>query len=246
MIGSRTGAGCPDRGKLVKGEPTVTNGPVPPSSRAFSSARYQCSDIAAQWAQSKAVACHRNPRLRAPPGRRHVGCADQGRRHRQRAVYATASIAPIAEHDIAAVAAKAFLTDDLVGRRVALTGPQALTNTELVEVIGAVLDRPLRYQEAPNNLVRQRFTAAGLSPEFSDAYIAMLSTTVDKPAPVTAEVENILGRPAVPDSSGCRSTKICSPNRRNTKGARTHRRPGRPGSAFNFRFQLAGFVQQDH
>ena len=63
--------------------------------------------------------------------RRHVGGADQGRRRGQRAVRA-ASTAPIVEADIAAVAAHALLTDELVGQRIPLTGPQALTNTELV------------------------------------------------------------------------------------------------------------------
>src|ERR1700685_4283232 len=101
MIGSRTGAGCPDRGKLVKGEPTVRNGPVPPSSRAFSSTRYQCSDIAVQWAQSKAVACHRNRDSALHPvagmwaAQIKAGDTVSG-------PYATASITPIAEHDIAA------------------------------------------------------------------------------------------------------------------------------------------------
>jgi uncharacterized protein YbjT (DUF2867 family) len=60
--------------------------------------------------------------------------------------YALASTAPIVERDIAAVAAHALLTDDLKGRKVALTGPQAFTNAELVEVISAVLGRPLRYR----------------------------------------------------------------------------------------------------
>src|SRR6201999_1165097 len=71
--------------------------------------------------------------------------------------YAEASSAPIVESDISAVAARALLTDELVGQRIPLTGPQALTNSALVEVIGAVLGRPLRYQEAPPDVVRQRF-----------------------------------------------------------------------------------------
>jgi uncharacterized protein YbjT (DUF2867 family) len=112
--------------------------------------------------------------------------------------YATASIAAIVEADIAAVAARALLTDDLVGRKVELTGPQAMTNTELVAVIGEVLDRPLRYRQVSNDVVRQRFATAGLSPEFADAYIAMLATTVETPALVTNEVDAILGRPAQP------------------------------------------------
>ena len=63
--------------------------------------------------------------------------------------YAAASTAPIVDSDISAVAARALLTDDLLGQKVPLTGPQALTNAELVDVIGTVLGRPLRYQEVP-------------------------------------------------------------------------------------------------
>jgi uncharacterized protein YbjT (DUF2867 family) len=110
--------------------------------------------------------------------------------------YASASTAPIVDRDISAVAAKALLTDDLLGRKVPLTGPQAYTNTELVEVIGAVLGRLLRYQEVPSELVRQRFIGLGFGAQFADAYIAFLEATVDKPALVTHDVEKILGRPA--------------------------------------------------
>ena len=110
--------------------------------------------------------------------------------------YATASTAPIVDRDISAVAAKALLTDELVGRRIPMTGPQAFTNTEMVEIIGSVLSRPLRYQEVPADLVRQRFIGLGFSAEFADAYIAFLEATVEKPALVTHEVEKILGRPA--------------------------------------------------
>jgi uncharacterized protein YbjT (DUF2867 family) len=110
--------------------------------------------------------------------------------------YAAASSAPIVESDIAAVAAHALLTDDLVGQKIPLTGPHSLTNTEMVEIIGDVLGRPLQYQEAPVELVRQRFVGLGFPAEFGDAYIEMLATTVDRPAVVTDGVQQILGRPA--------------------------------------------------
>ena len=113
-----------------------------------------------------------------------------------RGAYAAASSAPIVESDIAEVAARALLTDDLVGQKIPLTGPQSLTNVELVDVIGAVLGRPLQYQEVPDELVRQRFVGLGFPPEFGDAYIAMLATTVDEPAVVADGVQRILGRPA--------------------------------------------------
>lgn len=110
--------------------------------------------------------------------------------------YAAASSAPIVERDIAAVAARALLSDEFVGQRIPLTGPQALTNTEMVDIIGSVLHRPLRYNEIPAELVRQRFIALGFGTEFADAYIAMLATTVDRPALVTHDLQRILGRPA--------------------------------------------------
>lgn len=109
--------------------------------------------------------------------------------------YATASTAPIVDSDISAVAARALLTDDLVGQRIPLTGPQALTNAELVAILGTVLRRPLHYREIAPDAVRQRFIDLGFPPEFGDAYLAMLAPTVDKPALVTHEVEKVLGRP---------------------------------------------------
>jgi len=112
--------------------------------------------------------------------------------------YAEASSAPIVESDISAVAARALLTDELVGQRIPLTGPQAFTNSELVEVIGDVLGRPLQYREVPAELVRQRFIGLGFTAGFADAYTAMLAETLDKPALVTHDVEKILGRPATP------------------------------------------------
>jgi uncharacterized protein YbjT (DUF2867 family) len=110
--------------------------------------------------------------------------------------YAAASTAAIADRDISAVAARALLTDDLVGRRIPMTGPQALSNAELVDAIGTVLGRPLRYQEVPPDLVRQRFVGLGFGAEFADAYMALLAETIEKPALVTHDVEKILDRPA--------------------------------------------------
>ncbi len=111
--------------------------------------------------------------------------------------YAAASTAPIVESDIAAVAARALLTDEFVGQRVPLTGPQALTNSELVAVIGRVLGRPLQYREIPADAVRQRFIDLGFGAGFADAYMGMLAETLDNPALVTHDVEKILGRSPV-------------------------------------------------
>jgi uncharacterized protein YbjT (DUF2867 family) len=113
-----------------------------------------------------------------------------------RGPYAQACNAPIAESDIAEVAARAFLTDDLVGQRIPLTGPEAFTNAELVKVIGEVLGRSLRYEEVPPETVRNNFIAASVSEEFADAFIAFLQGTVERPVFVTPGIETVLGRPA--------------------------------------------------
>ncbi|MFV8165167.1 NAD(P)H-binding protein [Mycobacterium sp. 134] len=110
--------------------------------------------------------------------------------------YADASTAVIVDADISAVAAVALLTDDLVGQRIPLTGPQALTNTELVDTIGRVLERPLHYREVPTDVVRRRFVDLGFPAPFADAYMGLLADTVERPALVTHEVDKILGRPA--------------------------------------------------
>ena len=111
--------------------------------------------------------------------------------------YASSSMAPIVERDIAAVAAQALLTDDLNGRKIDLTGPQAFTNAELVGVIGTVLGRALHYQEVPPEDVRQRFVGLGFPAAFADAYIAYQAVTVDTPAAVSHEVDTIRAVPRI-------------------------------------------------
>ncbi|MGH3723596.1 MAG: NAD(P)H-binding protein [Mycobacterium sp.] len=113
-----------------------------------------------------------------------------------RGPYSSASAAPIADRDISEIAAHAVLTDDLVGQRIPLTGPQALTNAELVAILGEALHRPLEYDQVPDDLVRQRFTGLGFPDGFADAYLAMQANTISTPAVVTHEVDRILGRPA--------------------------------------------------
>jgi uncharacterized protein YbjT (DUF2867 family) len=136
---------------------------------------------------------------------------------------ATAST-PIAERDIAAVAARAILSDELVGQRIALTGPEVHTHAQLVEIIGSILDRRLHYQEVPPERMRERLNGIGLSAEFAESYMALLAKAVGRPAEVTPAVEKILGRPAesfVQWVTGHRSlfTDSCSPGRTGVQAA---------------------------
>jgi uncharacterized protein YbjT (DUF2867 family) len=113
--------------------------------------------------------------------------------------YANFAEAPIHERDLAEVIAHALHSDDLVarrGRRLELTGPQSLTHQQLVATISEVLGRPLRYQELPPELAKQDMIQQGIPEAFVEALLARYAREVGQPAPVTGEVERVLGRPA--------------------------------------------------
>jgi uncharacterized protein YbjT (DUF2867 family) len=110
--------------------------------------------------------------------------------------YPTAAESPIDPRDIAEVATKALLTDDLLGSRPVLSGPESFTYPELADVVGHVLGRPLRFQEVPPAVVRDGLVAGGLPAAFADALLGRLASVAGQPAPVTEDVAKILGRPA--------------------------------------------------
>jgi|Tabmets5t2r1_1033131.scaffolds.fasta_scaffold35497_1 uncharacterized protein YbjT (DUF2867 family) len=110
--------------------------------------------------------------------------------------YADFAESLIHERDLAAVAARALRTDELVGQRPVLTGPESLTHRQLVAILGKVLGRPLRYQELPPEAATQGMVAQGLPEPFVRALMARYARGLGQAAPVTGEVERILGRPA--------------------------------------------------
>ncbi len=113
-----------------------------------------------------------------------------------RGPYASFAESPIHERDLAAVGVRALLTDDLVGQRVPLTGPQSLTHEAMIAIIGDVIGRPLRYQEIPPEAATQGMVAQGFPQPFVQALMARYARGVGQPAITTSEVEKILGRPA--------------------------------------------------
>jgi uncharacterized protein YbjT (DUF2867 family) len=113
-----------------------------------------------------------------------------------RGSYAAFEEAPIDPGDLAEVGARALLTDDLVGRRLMLTGPQSLSHEQMVAIIGDVIGRPLRYQEIPPEVARRGMVEHGFSEPFVDALLARYARELGQAAPLTGEVEQILGRPA--------------------------------------------------
>jgi uncharacterized protein YbjT (DUF2867 family) len=113
-----------------------------------------------------------------------------------RGPYATFTEPLIHERDLAEVAARALLNAELTGEKVRLTGPRSLSHKELVDIIGNVIDRPLRYQEVPAEAFKEGLTRRGLPQPFVDALVARYARGIGPAEAVTDEVQRILGRPA--------------------------------------------------
>jgi len=64
-----------------------------------------------------------------------------------RAPYPDAAQTPIDLGDIAAVARVVLLDESFTGRKLMMSGPEAITQPEEVELIGAAIGRPLRFEE---------------------------------------------------------------------------------------------------
>lgn len=110
--------------------------------------------------------------------------------------YPRASWAPIDEDDLAEVAAVALRTDTLLGRRVELTGPESLTQAQMVGVIGSALGRDLRVEQVPRAGAEQHLAGIGLPLGFIRALLDMQARYSAGPAVVSGAVAEILGRPA--------------------------------------------------
>jgi uncharacterized protein YbjT (DUF2867 family) len=64
--------------------------------------------------------------------------------------------------DVAAVAVKALTGSGHEGQTYTLTGPEALSNEEIANILSDVLRRPIQYIDVPEEQARQGMEAAGL------------------------------------------------------------------------------------
>ncbi|MEU2254769.1 NmrA family NAD(P)-binding protein [Nocardia xishanensis] len=112
--------------------------------------------------------------------------------------YAAFSEAVIHERDVADVIARAMVDDALDGRRLSITGPEALSLEQLVTIIGAVIGKPLRYQEVPAEAAASAMIAHGLNEGFVRALMNRYARELERRPVVTEELPTILGRPARP------------------------------------------------
>jgi uncharacterized protein YbjT (DUF2867 family) len=102
---------------------------------------------------------------------------------------------PIVESDIGEVAARTLLDEGHVGAKHVLSGPEPLTEGDLVRIIGEAIGRPIRVEQISPEVARAEFVRSGESPEVADAALALWERLVTEPERVTPTVEEITGSP---------------------------------------------------
>lgn len=98
--------------------------------------------------------------------------------------------------DIAAVAAKVLTTSGHDGTIYELTGPTAVTRSEMVQALSSVLGRPLRYVPIPNAQFRQQLAGFGMPDVMVGPVAEYMQMVADgKLATPSGDVARVLGRP---------------------------------------------------
>jgi len=97
--------------------------------------------------------------------------------------------------DVAAVAVRVLNEDGHSGRTYTLTGPQALSASQVAEILSAAADREIKYVDLPSEQMKQALMSAGV-PEWNAKGIVDLDRLYRSGGAslVTNDIERILGR----------------------------------------------------
>jgi uncharacterized protein YbjT (DUF2867 family) len=106
-----------------------------------------------------------------------------------------AKIASIDVGDIAEIAARVLTGPGHEGKTYPLTGPEALTMTEVAAKLSAATGKPIRYVNVPPDAARQAQLAAGMPPYLADALFELFAERRNgKEAKVWPDAGALLGR----------------------------------------------------
>jgi uncharacterized protein YbjT (DUF2867 family) len=112
-----------------------------------------------------------------------------------------ARISMVDTRDVAAVAALALTEPGHAGARYDVTGPEALSYTDVAAKLTSAMGRRISYVGASDDAVRQALLGAGLTKWFASALVGLYqdyrrSGTGGYAAQVTGTVQRLTGRPA--------------------------------------------------
>jgi uncharacterized protein YbjT (DUF2867 family) len=111
-----------------------------------------------------------------------------------RDAYPDATNAPIAQEDVAAVAAQVLVTDGHEGTAYPLTGPSALSRRQMIDLLAEALGRPLKYVELTRDQALPVF--AEVQGVAASWYLDGLATLTAHPQTELHPSTQITGRPA--------------------------------------------------
>ncbi|MFI6629410.1 NAD(P)H-binding protein [Nonomuraea fuscirosea] len=100
------------------------------------------------------------------------------------------------EADIGAVAAVALLDDGHAGRAYNLTGPEALSTSERVAILGQAIGRDLAFVPITPERAVNRLVAGGVSRADAEYVIGWHAAASEESKTVVDTVERVTGRPA--------------------------------------------------
>ena len=108
-----------------------------------------------------------------------------------------ARIAHVDVRDIAAVAVKALTEAGHEGKAYTLTGPSALTYTEIAEKISSASGRNVSYVNLSDADLKQGLLGSGMPEPYADAYLDLMRHyRTDELAKTTDDVRRVTGRDA--------------------------------------------------
>jgi uncharacterized protein YbjT (DUF2867 family) len=110
--------------------------------------------------------------------------------------FPNAKLSLIHESDVAAVVAKGILSDDLVGQRRVITGPESLSQKAELDIIGHELGLPLVYNELSTNQAREQMLSWGMPDAIVNGVLGYWERRTLTAEPVNNAVLDITGRPA--------------------------------------------------
>ncbi|MFE1170534.1 SDR family oxidoreductase [Nocardiopsis sp. NPDC058789] len=113
-----------------------------------------------------------------------------------RAPFGAASRSLVHERDVAAMAVRALVDDGHAGRAYLVTGPEVVSQTDQVRVLGEEVGIPARWEEQPlDEALVELSLEVGV--EFAHQIIEHWTVNVDIPEEVSEDVARVLGRPAL-------------------------------------------------
>ena len=108
---------------------------------------------------------------------------------------ADARVSHVDTRDIALAAAMVLTETGHEGQAYAITGPEALTDTQIAEKLSAVLGKQITYIPVPDEAMRQGLLAAGLSDWYADGLVKLNQFfRQGGGAAVTPDLERLIGQ----------------------------------------------------